>query len=269
VSVQDVASQRFLLLGVHPGHGLVEQQKDRIQGQGPSELHQLLLSVGQVADGASADRLELEEVDDLFHPAAVPDLLSPLLAPVEAGGHHRAGHVHVPAQHQVVEHAHVLEQLDVLEGAGDPESSDPMRRQSVDAMGLPLRVLERDLAGLRSVHAGQAVEQAGLPRAIGADDGVQHPGFEVDREVVDGVHAPEAEGDTLDDDARRRRVRRHPGRVVRARGSTESLCRTDVARKRKPVLRCSCAKRGPLDTRTLRGGGAYAVAGVVRSAVAA
>jgi hypothetical protein len=60
------------------------------------------------------DRLELQEVDDLFDELAVDDLLPLRRSPVEERGEHVVSHVHVTAERQVLEHGHVPEELDVL-----------------------------------------------------------------------------------------------------------------------------------------------------------
>jgi hypothetical protein len=119
LAVDDEAAHVLLLLEVHAGHRLVEQQQARLHGQRAAELDPLLQAVGKLADRRLADGLDLQEVDDLLDLAPVLDLLAqggsvPHELPEEA-----AAHLQRPAGHDVVERGHALEQGDVLEGAGD------------------------------------------------------------------------------------------------------------------------------------------------------
>ena len=66
VGLDDEAAHVLLLLAVHARHRLVEQQELRLHRQRPAELDALLQAVGQRADRRLADRLDLEEVDDLL-----------------------------------------------------------------------------------------------------------------------------------------------------------------------------------------------------------
>jgi hypothetical protein len=53
------------------------------------------------------------------------DLLTPGRPEVRDGPEQPVVHVHVASEQQVLQHRHVLEQLDVLEGASHPEAGDP------------------------------------------------------------------------------------------------------------------------------------------------
>ena len=66
----------LLLLEVHAGHRLVQQQQLRLHGQRAAELDALLQAVGQLADRHLADVLDLQEVDDLLDALAMLDLLA-------------------------------------------------------------------------------------------------------------------------------------------------------------------------------------------------
>src|SRR5688500_18512913 len=71
VHVEDEARHVFLLLDVHPRHGLVEQQQRGLRRQCASQLDALLQAVGKLARRHLADDLDLEEVDDPLHGRAV------------------------------------------------------------------------------------------------------------------------------------------------------------------------------------------------------
>ena len=89
-------------------------------------------------------------------------------------------------QHEVVEHRHLGEQLDVLKGAGDAQVGNavgPHPRQGA--------ALEADGALLRPVHPGDAVQDAGLAGAVGADDGEQLVGVDLERDPVEGLEPGE------------------------------------------------------------------------------
>ncbi len=69
VDVEDEAAHVLLLLDVHAGHRLVEQQQRRLGRERARELDALLQSVRQAADRRLADVLDLEEVDHLLDAA--------------------------------------------------------------------------------------------------------------------------------------------------------------------------------------------------------
>src|SRR5947207_2915611 len=127
VDVEDEARHVLLLLVVAPAHRLVEQQHLRVERQRPAELDALLEPVGERAGGPAPEVLDLEEVDDVLDPLAVLDLLILREPPVDERLEHARLHVDVPAQHEVVEHGHALEERDVLKGAGDSARGDPAR----------------------------------------------------------------------------------------------------------------------------------------------
>ena len=85
------------------------------------EFDPLLDAVRQQADREPPPLGELEEVDDLLDGPAVGPFVAPGLADPREGCEHAVRVMVVPAEHQVVEHGQVGEQLDVLEGAGDAE----------------------------------------------------------------------------------------------------------------------------------------------------
>ena len=114
VHVEDEATHILLLLEVHPGHRLIEQEQVRLHGERAAELHPLLQAVRQFADLDLADMLDLEKVDDLLDAMALFDLFrerrpDPYELPEEA-----AAHLQGPPGHDVVERGHALEQRHVL-----------------------------------------------------------------------------------------------------------------------------------------------------------
>src|ERR1700687_4081200 len=71
----------------------------------------------------------------------------------------------VPADQQIAEHGRILEQFDILEGAGDPEFGDAERRLFGDVL-----VLEIDPARCRAVDPRDQVEDRAFAGPVGTDD---------------------------------------------------------------------------------------------------
>src|SRR5512143_3663728 len=193
VDVDDEAGHVFLLLEVHPGHRFLAPQELRLECQRPAELDPLSKPVGQRPHRLLPDVFDLEEVDDVLDRLPVLDLLGPGGPEEDAARQDPALHELVAAQHQVVEDGHVVEEGDVLEGPGDAQVGHLVRLHSGD-----LAILEVDRAALRLVDARDAVEDRGLPGAVGADDRVDAPLLHVDRDPVDRFHPPEGEVDVVD-----------------------------------------------------------------------
>src|SRR3972149_1634187 len=56
---------------------------------------------------------------------------------------------------------------------------------------------EGDAASLRAVEAVEAVEQGGLPRAVGPDDGQNLPAADIEADIEQRLGAAEAQRDVL------------------------------------------------------------------------
>ena len=200
VHVEDVPGQRLLLFGVHACHRLVQQQELGLQGEGAPQLHQLLAPIGEVADAVAPHGLKLQKVDDALYLFPVLDLPRLLASPIQAATQNAPGHVSVTPQHQIVEHAHVLEQLDVLEGAGDAQPGDAVRRKTVDPMLGTGLVGQRDGPLLSPVQPAQAVQKACLARTVGADQRLKRATAEGDADVLERRHPTEVEREPLHPD---------------------------------------------------------------------
>jgi hypothetical protein len=140
-----------------------------------------------------ADGLDLEEVDDVLDHLAVGDLLGPGRAVVDTAGQHPLLLVDVPSDEEVVEDRHPLEERDVLEGPGDAELG-PVGGRELGDVG----PVELDVAPLRTVDAGDAVEEAGLSGAVGSDDRVQRTASNLEAHVGEGGHPPEVKYQVVD-----------------------------------------------------------------------
>src|ERR1700686_3704169 len=90
----------------------------------------------------------------------------------------------MPPDHDVVEHAHVLEQGEVLEGAADAEPRPGVGIERGDV----LPAIEQ-LAFGRPVAARNAVDDRGLAGAVGADDREQFAAVHAKADIADGTYA--------------------------------------------------------------------------------
>src|SRR5690606_41171249 len=97
-------------------------------------------------------------------------------------------HVAVAAQEEVLEARHHPEELDVLEGSGQPQAADGIGAQA-DQLPAP----EADAPRLGLVEACDAVEEARLPRAVGSDEGDELAGVDVQVHAGQGLNAAEGE----------------------------------------------------------------------------
>src|SRR2546428_7199445 len=95
------------------------------------------------------------------------------------------------ADPDVAHRRHVLEQADVLKGASNAELCGPvwLRAGYVAA-------LEHDSPSRRGEDSSDAVEQGGLARAVGSDEGEDFALGDLEGHVVDRDQAAEALGHT-------------------------------------------------------------------------
>src|SRR3954466_3172764 len=157
-----IASSR----GKTPRRAPPEGKRGRRGGGRPRELDALLQPVGQPAYRRAPDVLDLEEVDDLLGRTAMLELFALRRPEPQCLLQEVATHLEIAAAHDVVEHAHALEERDVLEGAGEAERG---RASRVHAAEFP--ATEDDLAFLRAVDPVQDVQHRALAGAVRADDG--------------------------------------------------------------------------------------------------
>src|SRR6266540_6443618 len=153
---------------VHAGRGLVEQDQRGITHEHPHELHELLLAVREVPRILTGQALELDEGQQLAG-ARFRRLARP------AGDHE-----------QVLQRGQLGEHADDLERPANAAARDLIGLAPVDA-----HAVEQDAPRIAALHAGDAVEQGGLARAIRADETVDPAALEGERHAVDGVDAAE------------------------------------------------------------------------------
>ncbi len=193
IHVEDEAAHVLLLLHVHPGHRLVEEQQLRLHRQRAAQLHALLQAIGKLADGNTPDRLDFQEVDDLLDETAMRDLLPQRGAVAQQLPEQSAAHLQRASGHEIVERRHSFEQSNVLERARDALTR---RNRGTHARARP--ALERDASPLRMIEAVDDVQHGGLAGAVRTDDGANLATPDVEGDVGDRLHAAEAERDAFD-----------------------------------------------------------------------
>ncbi len=94
------------------------------------------------------------------------------------------------AEFDIIENGHPLEQLDVLKGARNAQFGNAVRGQVGN-----IAAFVEDLALLRGVEPADAVEQAGFPGAIGADDRKNFSGSHFTAYPAEGLDTPKRQMD--------------------------------------------------------------------------
>ena len=133
----------------------------RTPGRGPARPADRGPAAG-TGPGASASAVQAHQLEHGVGPGLLlgGGLGSPGEVPQQA-----ASTALGPVGHQqVLAHGQPAEQLDALEGAGDAQPGPAERRHAPQVVAV-----EADLAAVGVDDAGQAVEQGGLARAVGAD----------------------------------------------------------------------------------------------------
>ena len=185
-ALEEVA-QRELLGGVHAGRGFVECQQQRLGRERTRDLETSLVPIGQragrvgrVAGNAHiGEQLHRTLADRLFLVAFESGFED--CAPDPGAG------AHMPADHHVLEGRHGAEQADVLEGASDAGAGHLMHRG-----GLVGSALEREVAGVGRVKAGDHVEEGGLAGAVGPDQAVDLTARDLEAHIGQSLQPAEA-----------------------------------------------------------------------------
>ena len=159
-------------------------------------------------------------------------------------------HLQVAPGHDVVEHAHALEEREVLEGARDAHLGHLARVHVAEGLAA-----QADRALLRLVDAVDAVEHRALAGAVRADDGADLVLADVEADVGQRLHAAEAQADVahVEDDvaglraaARRGRPSRGPAHGARTTGTSTIL------QRRRDLAACGRPRTSPRSRCTAR-----------------
>src|SRR3974390_2621808 len=101
--------------------------------------------------------------------------------------------VPMPSDHDVFQHAHAAEDLQILKGAREPLAREIVRGEPGDR--LPA---EPDLAVVGTIDAGNEIEQGGFAGAVRTDDREHLAGIDRQGDGVDGAQSAEGARQTLD-----------------------------------------------------------------------
>ncbi len=173
------------LMGVQTGGRLVEEQHVRIGEQRPGHADEPRPAMRKLSGLAVQQIRQPELLDDLFH--GDRRTLPPRTDHVGEVVPQCLG---VRGGEQILPDAHVREQLDRLEGPGQPGPCPPYRRPSGD--GLPV---EQHLARRRLGEAGDDVQQGRLARAIGADQPQHLARLNAQVDVAERLHPTETDAE--------------------------------------------------------------------------
>src|SRR5580658_3792850 len=181
----------------HPRRRLVEQQHARLLGECDRQLQRSLAPVGQIhrrliALAVEADRVEGGARRIVEHGRRLRRREQPA----------RERGLRLQRDLDVVQHAHVREDAGDLEAAHHPHPRDRGRVELGD-----LGTVEAHAAAGRRREAREDVEQGRLPGAVGADDRMDRPLGDVERDAVQRGEP----GVDLDDVARREDRLAHEG----------------------------------------------------------
>src|SRR5262249_1522144 len=158
----------------------------------PPQLHALLQAVGQLAGQRLADRLDLQKVDHALDERAVRQLLALRRSPPDRVEQKVTAHLQQATGHEVVEHAHALEERDVLKRAGNTELGHVGCGQA-----RAITPLEQDAAFVRMVEAADDVQERRLAGAVGADDREDLSALDVQADIAQGEQRAEAHAHTF------------------------------------------------------------------------
>ena len=145
----------------------------------------------QQSGGTLSGGEPVREAHHLGHVARPVERSAPALdAPQQVPRPGRAGR---RGQPQVLPHRELREQVVALERAGDAAPGHRVRAQALDR-----RALEPDAAAGRRELSGDDVEERGLARAVGADDGAALARRHLERHVIERAQRSEGAGQRLD-----------------------------------------------------------------------
>ncbi len=116
---RDELHQVLRLLGVHARRGLVEEQQLRAGGKRARDLEAPLVAVGEVLGELVADPVQPDVRQELLGPTIADILLPARPGRAQEAVHEVRMHLGVHPDEHILHGRHVLEEADVLEGAGD------------------------------------------------------------------------------------------------------------------------------------------------------
>ena len=122
----DGVHQLLGLVGVHTGGGLVQQQQLRVRGQCAGNFQLALLAVGQLAGLVVGLLVQVKDFEQL-HGLAVHLVLFFLVSrQTQDAGPHIVPDLVVQTDLDVIQHRHIIEQADILEGTCNTGLADKL-----------------------------------------------------------------------------------------------------------------------------------------------
>ena len=178
---------------VHPRRRLIEQQQSRVQRKGASDLQPAAIGIGQAERRMIETRQQpiAEQAEDVAQFGIKCCLLPRDSRWLHQGkrqldqwpnnGRRTTNHIQsrMRTDQHVVAHTEIGEHAPMLEGTGQPERGDTIRRHAGNvAAG------KHNAAGVRGIVAGNEVEQRRLAGTVRADDRHQFTGIERQIELL-------------------------------------------------------------------------------------
>jgi hypothetical protein len=175
------------LVRVQSRRRLIQQQQPRLGGERARDLEALERAVRQAVGARVRPARETHGVEEGAGGLAARALGARERRQAQQRAGEAAALVQPASGHDVLERAHVEEDLRRLESAPDAGGGELMRRAAGQVCGS-----KPDPACVRAVDPGEQVEQRRLAGAVGADDRVHRAGLDRELDVLHRVHAAEA-----------------------------------------------------------------------------
>ena len=163
-----------------------------MRAQGAQDLEAALGSIREVAGLGLGIPLHVEDAEKVHGLIVELRLLAPVLGKAQQIGHEACGHGVAEPDEYVLLDRHLVEEADVLEGAGDAHLVDLHHAEARRVVAV-----DQDGATRGCVDVGQQVEDGGLAGAVGPDEARDLRAAHGDVEVVDGSQAAEVDAKVL------------------------------------------------------------------------
>src|SRR5215831_1593744 len=174
------------LLGGHAGGGLVEEKNGRLQGERDAQLDLLLVAVGEEARDLARLVEEADGGEQGLRLLAIQPLHGGEKVPAAPAMREKGGL-------DVLVHGELGEDVRALEGAAHAQAAEIVRRDARD-----LAIVEAHAARVGTQMPRDQVEERGLARAVGADDGADRAAGHAEAHAAHGLEAREALAEALD-----------------------------------------------------------------------
>jgi len=170
--------------GFMPAAGSSSKQQARLGGQAAHDFEAALFTVREAAGLDVAGTQQMEEIEQLVHPASDGRFVLAKCASPDEGLPGTGRPMQIAGRANVLEDREAPEEPDVLKRAGDAEAA-------MAWAGNPARSRRAgECSGGRRIEAGDQVEDGRLAGAVGADQADKLPRQHVEVEGVDRHRPP-------------------------------------------------------------------------------